>query len=80
MLEPFKKVTLLGQQKGTTCGSAASALWGYDYLLAQLESWERQTRSGGNRVETGFRAAVNLAWTLLKKYYKETDKSRSHGA
>jgi hypothetical protein len=65
LLESFKKVTLLRQQKGTICGSVASALWGYDYLLAQLESWERQTRSGVNRGETGFRAAVNLAWTLL---------------
>jgi hypothetical protein len=75
LLKPFKKVTMLGQQKGTTCGSIASALWCYDYLLAQLESWEGQTRRGANRGETGFRAAVNLLWTLLKKYYKETDKS-----
>src|SRR5579859_6587714 len=75
LLKPFKKVTMLRQQKGTTCGSIASAFWCYDYLLAQLESWEGQTRRGANRGETGFHAAVNLAWTLLKKYYKETDKS-----
>lgn len=70
LLKPFKQVTMLGQEKGTTYGSIASTLWGYDYLLAQLESWER----GSRRSETGFRAAVNLSWDLLKRYYKETDK------
>ena len=27
LLKLFKKVTMLGQQKGTTCGSIASTLW-----------------------------------------------------
>lgn len=71
LLKPFKIVTMLGQQKGTTMGSVASSLWGYDYLMAQLERWEEKSPRG----ETGFRAAVNLSWDLLKKYYKETDKA-----
>ena len=71
LLKPFKKVTMLGQQKGTTIGSVASSIWGYDYLMAQLEQWEDKSPRG----ETGFRAAVNLSWDLLKKYYRETDKA-----
>jgi hypothetical protein len=71
LLKPFKIVTMLGQQKGTTMGSVASSLWGYDYLMAQLEQWEEKSPRG----ETGFQAAVNLSWDLLKKYYRETDKA-----
>lgn len=71
LLKPFKIVTMLGQQKGTAMGSVASSLWGYDYLMAQLERWEEKSPRG----ETGFRAAVNLSWDLLKKYYRETDKA-----
>src|ERR1700724_2463227 len=51
--------------------SVASSLWGYDYLMAQLERWEEKSPRG----ETGFQAAVNLSWDLLKKYYRETDKA-----
>ncbi len=70
LLEPFKIVTMLGQQKGTTYGSIGSTLWGFDYLLAKLEKCEKDCK----RSDTGFRTAVNLSWKLLTKYYKETDK------
>ena len=70
MLEPFKLVTMLGQEKGTIYGSIASTLWGFDYLLTKLEKWEKECK----RSDTGFRTAVNLSWNLMKKYYKETDK------
>ena len=70
MLEPFKLITMLGQEKGTRYGSIASTLWGFDYLLVKLEKWEKESK----RSETGFRMAVNLSWNLMKKYYRETDK------
>jgi hypothetical protein len=70
ILEPFKLVTMLGQEKGTTYGSIASTLWGFDYLLAKLEKWEKECK----RSDTGFRTAVNMSWNLMKKYYGETDK------
>ena len=80
LLKPFDKVSKLGQEKRTTCGSIRSAFRTYEFLLTQLESWEKAVSHGPGRKETGFRLAVNLAWNLLKKYYGMTDKSHVYVA
>jgi hypothetical protein len=75
LLKPFNRISKLGQEKGTACGSITNVLGIYEFLLAQLESWEKAASRGPGRKETGFRSVVNLAWNLLKKYYGMTDKS-----
>ena len=70
MLKPFKDMTLMEQKKNNFDRSIVSTLWAFDYLLSKLEAWE----SVAKRNETGFRSAVNLCWTLIKKYYIKTDK------
>jgi hypothetical protein len=61
LLKPYNKISKLGQEKGTTYGSIASALGTYEFLLAQLESWEKAASRGPGRKETGFCSAVNMA-------------------
>ena len=38
LLEPFKKLTILGEERGTLYGSVNSILWGMDMLLELLEN------------------------------------------
>jgi hypothetical protein len=74
LLEPFKYLTMLGQQRGTLFGSIGSILWGFDMLLTVLEKARKKSRPA----DTPFQAALDYAWGLLDKYYKETDKSGVH--
>lgn len=57
LLKPFKLVTMMGQEKGTRFGSIASVLWGFDFLMNQLEKARRKAGSE----ESQFRTACNLA-------------------
>ena len=74
LLKPFKYLTMLGQQKGMSFGSIGSILWGFDMLLTLLEKARKKSRPA----DTPFQAALDHAWGLLDKYYKETDKSGVH--
>ena len=74
LLEPFKIVTMLGQERGTRYGSVATVLWGMDILLDLLEKAKTLARPN----DSGFKKAINLSWKLLDKYYQLTDKSPVH--
>ena len=74
LLKPFKLVTIMEQEKGTRFSSISSILWGYDFLMNQLEKARRRVKPE----ESQFCTACNLAWALLKKYYNETDNSTVH--
>ena len=74
LLEPFKIVTMLGQERGTRYGSVATILWGIDILLDLLEKAKTLARPN----DSGFKKAINLSWKLLDKYYQLTDKSPVH--
>ena len=74
LLEPFKIVTMLGQERGTRYGSVATILWGMDILLDLLEKAKTLARPN----DSGFKKAINLSWKLLDKYYQLTDKSPVH--
>src|SRR5436190_14755334 len=52
LLEPFKKLTILGEEHGTLYGLVNSILWGMDMLLKLLEK-EKSRPS-----EAPFRAAL----------------------
>ena len=73
-LQPFKIVTMLGQERGTRYGSVATILWGMDILLDLLEKAKTLARPN----DSGFKKAINLSWKLLDKYYQLTDKSPVH--
>src|SRR5271169_2345151 len=57
LLEPFKDVTMIGQEKGSRYGSIASILRGFDILLESLEKAKERTR----RAENTFRRAIDHA-------------------
>jgi len=71
LLEPFKKLTILGEERGTLYGSVNSTLWGMDMLLKLLENEKKKSRPS----ETSFRVTLKTVWKKLDKYYKLTDKS-----
>ena len=71
LLEPFKKLTILGEERGTLYGSVNSILWGMDMLLELLEKEKKKSRPS----EAPFRAVLEAAWKKLDKYYNLTDKS-----
>ena len=70
LLQPFKKLTVLGEGRGTVYGSIGSILWEFDVLLNLLET----TRAKSRPADAPFQAALDAAWTKLDKYYQETDK------
>jgi hypothetical protein len=74
LLEPFKEVTMIGQEKGSRYGSIASTLWAFDILLESLEKAKERIKS----TENTFRKAIERAWSLLDKYYHLTDQSTVH--
>ena len=74
LLEPFKIVTMLGQERGMRYGSVVTILWGMDILLDLLEKAKTLARPN----DSGFKKAINLSWKLLDKYYQLTDKSLVH--
>ena len=71
LLAPFKWLTMLGQERGSKLGSVGSILWGMDMLLTLLEDARKRSRPS----DSAFQMALDHAWGLLDKYYKETDKS-----
>jgi hypothetical protein len=71
LLEPFKYLTMLGQEKGSDLGSIGTVLPGMDMLLEILE----KARGKPRPKDAAFQEAVDASWQLLTKYYKLTDKS-----
>src|SRR5436190_7393986 len=57
LLEPFKIVTMLGQERGTRYGSVTTILWGIDILLDLLEKAKTLARPN----DSGFKKAINLS-------------------
>ena len=70
LLQPFKKLTVLGEGRGTVYRSIGSVLWEFDNLLNLLEMARAKSRPS----EAPFQSALDTAWTKLDKYYGETDK------
>jgi len=70
LLEPFKMLTILGEERGTLYGSVSSTLWGFDMLLGMLEEERRKSRSK----DAPFQKALDASWGKLDKYYTLTDK------
>ena len=71
LLEPFKKLTVLGEERGTLYGSVGSVLWGFDILLEKLEKERKKTRPS----DAPYQKALDASWAKLCKYYKLTDES-----
>ena len=71
LLEPFKKLTVLGEERGTLYGSVGSVLWGFDILLEKLEKERKKSRPS----DTPYQRALDASWAKLCKYYKLTDES-----
>ena len=65
---------MLEEQRGSQYGSIATTLWGMDILLEMLEN--ARTKSKPNDIE--FQDTIDLAWTLLQRYYSKTDDSPVH--
>jgi hAT family C-terminal dimerisation region len=71
LLEPFKKLTVLGEERGTLYGSVGSVLWGFDILLEKLEKERKKSRPS----DAPYQRALDASWAKLCKYYKLTDES-----
>ena len=77
LLKPFKMVTMIGQEKNSLYGSIGSILWGMDLLLSVLE--EARRKSAEVRTpDVPFQAALDHAWSILNKYYEETNECRMY--
>ena len=76
LLEPFKYLTMLGQEKGSDLGAIGTVLPGMDMLLEILE----KARGKPRPKDSAFQEAIDASWALLTKYYKLTDKSPVHVA
>ena len=74
LLKPFKKLTILGEERGTLYGSVGSILWGFEMLLGLLENERQKSRPS----DAPFQKALDASWAKLNKYYKLTDKSPVH--
>ena len=71
LLEPFKKLTVLGEERGTLYGSVGSVLWGFDILLEKLEKERKKSRPS----DAPYQKALDASWAKLCKYYELTDES-----
>jgi hypothetical protein len=71
LLEPFKKLTVLGEERGTLYGSVGSVLWGFDILLEKLEKERKKSRPS----DAPYQRVLDASWAKLCKYYKLTDES-----
>jgi hypothetical protein len=74
LLQPFKYLTMLGQEKGSDLGVIGTVLAGMDMLLKILEKAWGKSRPK----DSAFPEAVDASWLLLTKYYKLTNKSPVH--
>lgn len=70
-------LTVIGQEKDSLHGSMGSILWEMDILLTVLEE-ARKKSSKIRAVDSPFQVALDHAWSILNKYYSETDKSRMY--
>ncbi len=84
LLKPFKKLTMMGQEKNTTLGSIGSVLWGFDMLLEVLEKTrekyniEKPDPKKGNQKLSHLATCINHTHGLFSKYYELTDKTEAY--
>jgi len=88
LLQPFKLLTKMGQEKNTPLGSIGSVLWGFDMLLEVLEKTrkkyniEKPDKKKKNQPPlqklTHLATCIDHAHELLSKYYELTDKTEAY--
>jgi hypothetical protein len=79
LLQPLKQVSLCLQSDGKDCyhGSLWESLTAIDYLMTKLERLKAQHSRLPN---SHFKAAINLGWKKLNKYYTLSDNTPAYRA
>jgi hypothetical protein len=79
LLLPLRSVSLTLQSNGKDCnhGSLWQALPAIDYLMTKLEALKVKHKY---LPDTHFKAAINLGWKKLDKYYSLTDNTPAYRA
>lgn len=82
LLKPLKAATMV--LEGNAVEGAKGALWEvlpqFEYCLNKLEGKKAQLQHQNRASVRHFRACVNLAWTVLDRYYRITDDSPAYRA
>ena len=84
LLQPFKMLTMMGQEKNTSLSSIGSILWGFDMLLEVLEKTrekyniEKPDAKKENKKMNHLATCIDHAHGLLSKYYELTDKTEAY--
>src|SRR6266480_6583463 len=84
LLEPFKILTEIEQEKNTPLGSISSVLWGFDMLLDVLEKTrkkyniKKRDEKNKNQKPSHLATCIDHAHGLFSKYYKLTDKIEAY--
>src|SRR5271169_2303509 len=84
LLQPFRLLTKMGQEKNTPLGSIGSVLWGFDMLLQVLEDTrteyhiEKPDKKNKAQKLSHLATCIDYAHELFSKYYKLTDKTEAY--
>lgn len=84
LLQPFRLLTKMGQEKNTPLGSIGSVLWGFDMLLQVLEDTrtkyhiEKPDKKNKNQKLSHLATCIDHAHGLFSKYYELTDKTEAY--
>ena len=84
LLQPFRLLTKMGQEKNTPLGSIGSVLWGFDILLQVLEDTrmdyhiEKPDKKNQAQKLSHLATCIDHTHELFSKYYKLTDKTEAY--
>src|SRR5204863_9992989 len=84
LLQPFRLLTKMGQEKNTPLRSIGSILWGFDMLLQVLEDTrtkyhiEKPDKKNKNQKLSHLASCIDHDQGLFSKYYKLTDKTEAY--
>jgi hAT family C-terminal dimerisation region/Domain of unknown function (DUF4413) len=71
LLNPFKTVSVMGQERGIDHGAIGTVLVKYDILLGKLENERQKVRIE----DTDYTARIEKAWEKLTHYYNLTNNT-----
>src|SRR5436305_8867711 len=84
LLQPFRLLTKIGQEKNTPLGSIGGVLWGFDMLLEVLEKTraaydiEKPDDTKKTKKLNHLATCIDHAHELFSKYYALTDKTEAY--
>src|SRR6266496_4521615 len=84
LLQPFRLLMKMGQEKNTPLGSTGSVLWGFDMLLQVLEDTrtkyhiEKSDKKNKNQKLSHLATCIDRTHGLFSKYYELTDKTEAY--